>query len=178
MIEKWLAYICVYILVIMGVYTCSSLDIVTSMAMNRRIKRTKLSQGVTVSQFGRAVQCVLVAWGVPGVRAKTETESDTNTTTTLQADLLASESPSATADGTDTSQAFRFMMTRGLELERISALSVLELLMMVLDAPVKVGTGPSPVFFQWLEEHVDLWKRYAAHDPELREALRTVSLNE
>merc|ERR1719206_283279 len=120
--------------------------------MNRRIKKTLLSQGIAPSQFGRAVQGLLVAWGVSGA---SPSQGDS-----AQSGLLSNESPSAAnTDVVDTSEAFRFMLSRGLVLERISAESILELLMMVLNAEDKVGTGPSPLMFEWLETHVDLWKK-------------------
>ena len=64
-IEAWTSYIMVYLLVLLGVYTCATgIDFVTSFALQQHIKGAMLSRGVASSSFGRAVKNLIDIWAI------------------------------------------------------------------------------------------------------------------
>ena len=62
-IEAWTSYIMVYLLILLGVYTCASeIDFVASWSLQRHLKGAMLSKGIASSSFGRAVQQLVSTW--------------------------------------------------------------------------------------------------------------------
>jgi hypothetical protein len=62
-IEAWTSYVMVYLLVLLGVYTCAAgVDFVSAWSLNRNLESAMLSQGVVGSSFGRAIQELINTW--------------------------------------------------------------------------------------------------------------------
>jgi hypothetical protein len=62
-IEAWASYTMVYLLILLGVYTCAQdVDIVSSLSLRNHIKGAMLSAGVASSSFGRSVKDLVDIW--------------------------------------------------------------------------------------------------------------------
>jgi hypothetical protein len=62
-IDEWASYAMVYLLVLLGVYTCAQdLDFITSFALRNHIKGAMLSNGIASSSFGKSVKVLVDMW--------------------------------------------------------------------------------------------------------------------
>ncbi len=61
-ITNWIVYILVYIMVILGVYLCTSIDLLLQHSLRSYLEKTKLSEGVFITDFGRLVLNLIESW--------------------------------------------------------------------------------------------------------------------
>ena len=157
-IRGWVAYFMVYVLVLLGVYLCSSFDFAHAASLRARFRNTKLSEGRAVSSFGRAIDALVTEWraaagGLDGGGGGGGA-------------LQAREARCAAA--------LRLVLQKGVKDSSIRGEELVEFAMLLLEAPGRVGPGPSRVLLEWLQLHSAHCRQYIANDPEFLTQLRNL----
>jgi hypothetical protein len=145
-INSWTAYASVYILILLGVYECSSYDVVQAMALRVRFRKTKLSEGVAVSAFGRSVSALFKVWQQPE------------------------------ASQQEAKAALHTALQQGAEDDAISKRELIDLAMMLMETRERAGFGPSSTLLSWLDSHSMHYQAYVQQDPLLKQQLQGLSV--
>ena len=135
-----------YILILLGVYECSSYDVVQAMTLRARFRKTKLSEGVAVSAFGRSVSALFKVWQQPE------------------------------ASQQHAKEALHTALQQGAEDDAVSKRELIDLVMMLMEAPERAGFGPSSTLLSWLDSHSMHYQAYVQQDPLLKQQLQGLSV--
>lgn len=168
-INTWVSYVMVYVLIIAGTYIISSLDLLEMVAIRKRVRRTDLTQGQVVSSFGRANVDLLNLWKTPTSEGVID---DNNEGGGEGVDPLPHTAPSVEA------AALRLALRKGADKNMISAHEVIELAMMALtEQGSKNGLCRRcpPVVVEWLEGHCSIYQTYASGDSAFRRDLHVLA---
>lgn len=71
-------------------------------------------------------------------------------------------------DDVESAAAVRLALSKGVMDKSIRWTELVELTMMLFDAPTRTGTGPSTLLLRWLQEHVYHYQQYVEGDPQFQ----------
>lgn len=156
-IDKPLAYICVYLVMILAVYLVSpEMDTAGQILRWHRIRRTRLSSNIKPTPLGRAFYRLSELWARQSVVSR-------------PAESLA---PSLE----ELEGAWRQALDIGLETGAIARSEMVTLTILLLQ---ERGFAPNATIIRWLEDDCAHYRMYAEHDPRFKQSLRdTLSAEE
>ena len=160
-IDEWASYAMVYLLVLLGVYTCAQdLDFITSFALRNHIKGAMLSNGIASSSFGKSVKVLVDMW-----------EYDSIDDDDGGGDIDDAEQEERTLLQLKT---MGIVLSKGLRGGAIKQ-DELRQLCMRLFAGLPKKAGLSAPLLQWFHEDWAYFKQYVQHDPEFQEKLLAIA---
>jgi hypothetical protein len=116
------------------------------MALRVRFRKTKLSEGVAVSAFGRSVSALFKVWQQPE------------------------------ASQQEAKAALHTALQQGAEDDAISKTELIDLVMMLMEARERAGFGPSSTLLSWLDSQSMHYQAYVRQDPLLKQQLQALSM--
>lgn len=149
-IHFWVSYIMVYILVILGAYLCASIDLLEIVAIRGRVKKTFVTEGVTVSSFGASVFSLYKIWQEPS----------------------SDDVPQAEA----ATEGLRLALQKGADKNMIGANELIEFIIMCIEKSdnISMETVP-PTLVTWLENECEVYKLYVEKDIKFRQQLHEMA---